>query len=132
MIWLLLFLPIFSLTWIDGYLINGYREREFEILLIMMKTNEIEKVSVRKREIERERERERQREMCKGMKENRITEKRVKQMKRSHTVYDKCLQVCTWWPNYWATSGICEEMSAYYSTCFDDGSQRKHVKRNAC
>ena len=72
MIWLLLFLPIFSLTWIDGYLINGYREREFEILLIMMKTNEIEKVSVRKREIERERE------MCKGMKENRITEKRVK------------------------------------------------------
>ena len=56
MSWLLLFLPIFSLTWIDGYLINGYREREFEILLIMMKTNEIQEVKGRERERERERE----------------------------------------------------------------------------
>ena len=39
-------------------MINGYRGRELEILLIMMKTNEIEGVIGGEREIERERERE--------------------------------------------------------------------------
>ena len=33
-------MPIFSLTWIDGYLINGCREREVKIMLIIVKTNE--------------------------------------------------------------------------------------------
>ena len=47
---LLLFLPIFSLTWIDGCLINGSRERELENLLIQVKTFEKLKENERERE----------------------------------------------------------------------------------
>ena len=54
-----------------------------------------------------------------------LEENQVKKMKRSHTAYDKCIKVCTWRPNYWVGYRVSRRMSAYYSACFNDGSQRK-------